>query len=113
MKTTTYTHEQMLDALCLWEAVLTGLTDADRDWWFGQCEGTAVLRDMVATMSPLCAMACERAVNVYEFDDSYDWEWCPRWLEAVKAICVDTNGFPDVVARDVEEVARSVMGVEA
>lgn len=104
---------QTTDAMALWEAVLTGLTESDRDWYFGQCEGTSALREMIAAMSPACAMAYERAVNVYDFDDSYDWEWCPRWLEAVKSICVDTYGFPDVVARDVEEVARTVMGVEA
>lgn len=114
MKTHTYTHEQMLDAMCLWEAVLTGLTDADRDWWFEQGEGCAVVRDMVATMSPLCAMSYEHAHNVYDFDDSYDWDWCPKWLEAVKAICIETDSAPEMVALEcIEQIARTIVGVEA
>ena len=115
MKEPTYTHEQMLDAMSLWEALLDGVSDADREWYKRQCaEGACMLRDTFATMSPLCAMAYERAHNVYDFDDSYDWDWCPKWLEAVKAICIDTDSAPEIVALEcIEQIARTIVRVEA
>lgn len=101
-------RNEALDAMALWEAVLTELTDADRDWWFERDEGACAVREMVLTLSPLCAMAYEHAFNVYDYSDCYDWDWCPRWLEAVQAAC--TTDSPEIVAKDVERMARAVVG---
>jgi len=92
----TTANDVALTAMCLWEAVLEYCAD---DYGNNSLSsslnyevhksvsvvriniGAARLRDTVLGFAKPCHDEWEVAVAA-GYDDSFDWEWCPAWLDA-------------------------------
>src|SRR3546814_15281978 len=48
-----------------------------REW---QDMGTVHMRVTVSGWAEECERDWKRAHDAGEFDEPFDWEWCPRWL---------------------------------
>lgn len=79
----TYSNDEALAAMCLWEVVLEqshavgrlpAPWDEDRE-----NEGTCALRDRILDMAKLCERDWEEAHPEF-FDEPFDWEFAPQWL---------------------------------
>ncbi len=96
------TTEDLIEAgMCLWEACLETTPKnfiTMRETW-----GTAETRSRVASFAKPCHLAWEHAHNVLDFQEPFDWEWCPAWLE----VCVDDDF--DLVTMNVTTQAQMVM----
>lgn len=94
-------HDIIDAALCLWEACL----DHEPDHYnrFREDNGAAETRDKMQVFAKPCHDAWEHAHTVLGFDDPFDWEWCPLWLQ----VCVDEDF--DLVAMDCTTQAQMVM----
>lgn len=89
-------REERDAAACLWEAALalrhelSGKIDVPHALtpWQGaflsewEDEGTASMRYMIGDMAPDCHRDYLGAVEHHGYDDSFDWEYVPTWLNA-------------------------------
>lgn len=70
-------------AMCLWEeCLLRRSQDEDNlfDWLRGG-EGCASARDMCIELAKDLDESWKLAHEKYGFDDSFDWEFVPRWAD--------------------------------
>ncbi len=49
--------------------------------------GAAETRSRIASFAKHCHDAWEHAYNTLDYQDSFDWEWCPAWFD----VCVDED----------------------
>ncbi|CAB4197181.1 hypothetical protein UFOVP1304_55 [uncultured Caudovirales phage] len=97
--------ESIEDAMCLWEVILT-LPNAERDWWLDG--GAAAARSLVAELSPFCSAAYEHAVS-RGFDDCFDWEFCPAWIEIVSVRSIERDLHPCETASAYKTIAEEIV----
>tara|TARA_R100001443_G_scaffold53662_2_gene65297 strand:- start:989 stop:1276 length:288 start_codon:yes stop_codon:yes gene_type:complete len=65
-------------AMCLWEAFLEDPERYPNFCKVRDTEGTAVLRSQIGDLAPKC---CNDYDNATEYHESFDWDFCPDWLE--------------------------------
>lgn len=84
--------DMMEAGACLWEAAMEFQDRWQKDGpsvnapyktaflaeW-GTC-GTADMRSRILDMAEACHREWDAAIDAGEFDESFDWEWCPAWL---------------------------------
>lgn len=83
-----YTGNEMDAALCIWEFCLHQRCKDDDsvfDWLRGG-EGTAAARDQCVALAADCDKSYQMA-NTLGYDDSFDWEFVPRWVRLAMDIC--------------------------
>lgn len=92
MKQMMYTSQEVDAAMCLWEECIMrqvswrnehGITDTGPpmfDWLRGG-EGAASARDMCVCLAKDLEESWKVAHEKYGFDDSFDWEFVPRWAD--------------------------------
>lgn len=85
------TYDECEAAMCLWEECLNRLDlrrksggyDAMEQcdlWnWLRGGEGAASARDMCMQLAKDIELSYKWACEAYGFDDSFDWEFIPRW----------------------------------
>ena len=87
-----YTSDEVDAALCLWEESLMRQIDHKKkhghdsidplfDWLRGGVQGAACARDMCIELSPDIEATYVIARDEFGFDDSFDWEFVPRWAD--------------------------------
>lgn len=82
-------------ALCLWEAVIdlkgrgAGKDDQPIDIAF-EAIGWASMRSTVAGWAAMVHDDWQQAVTLNDYDDPFDWEFCPDWIAA--NVTFDTSG---------------------
>lgn len=81
----TYTADEVLDAVCLWEAAMElekTNHSHERNPFISKLfdDGVYEARERVIGMLDTCNKEYRIAEEHGEFDYPYDWEWCPRWL---------------------------------
>lgn len=108
-------REERDAAACLWEAALalrhelSGKIDVPHALtpWQGaflsewEDEGTASMRYMIADMAPDCHRDYLGAVEHHGYDDSFDWEYVPTWLNAALRKHYQMQG---IIGRDLKPV---------
>lgn len=70
-------------AMCLWEECLLRRNQNEDnlfDWLRGG-EGTANARDMCIELATDLEQSWQIAYDEFGFDDSFDWEFVPRWAD--------------------------------
>jgi hypothetical protein len=75
---TQWTDDLVDSAMCLWEAMLdlkSGDTFEEITQAFAQ-NGFASMRNFARSWAEQCHLDWQAA----DFDDCFDWEWCPLWL---------------------------------
>lgn len=91
-----FSDEEVDAALCIWEYALSPsntdhlrklCTGSFLDWLKGE-EGYASAREAAAHLARFCEMSYIYARH-YGFDDSFDWEFVPRWCDRIQ------NAFDD------------------
>jgi hypothetical protein len=88
-----YTEEEVDAAMCIWEECLMRQISWKKengpypdtgpplfDWLRGG-EGAAAARDMCIMLAPDVEACWLLAHDEFGFDDSFDWEFVPRWLD--------------------------------
>lgn len=76
-----YDEAEVDAALCLWEECINRQWRGDNrlfDWLRGG-EGVASARDMCILWGPDLEVCWKIAHEHFGFDDSFDWEFVPRW----------------------------------
>lgn len=87
------TNDYALTAMVLWELFLEPVNLPPRKQsvfltWvqnYRDTNGTADTRDQILALAKPCQDLSDIMYGEGEFDESFDWEFCPRWLEH----CVD------------------------
>lgn len=79
------THDLVEAAACLWEAVLdrknsNEMAQPDLDAAFRE-HGWSSIRNAVCGWARWVHLDWERAVAEHGYDDPFDWEFCPKWLD--------------------------------
>jgi hypothetical protein len=94
-------HDIIDAAMCLWEACL----ELEKEHYvkFRDMHGAAETRDRVAYFAGHCHDAWVHAHTTLGYDEPFDWDWCPRWLDH----CVDVDF--DLVVIDCTTQAQIVM----
>lgn len=84
-----YAPEPLLTVMCLWEFVLADLGTRGPSPYgdFLSQNGTAGLRERIASFAPSCDAAYAYAVQL-GYDDAFDWEFVPRFM----SLCI-TEGL--------------------
>lgn len=93
-----YTEEHMDAALCIWEYCMFRRIRNDEsvfDWLRGG-EGAAAARDMCIRLAKDCEKSYQIA-NHLGFDDSFDWEFVPAWVELAMHITHQHDLAPEWV----------------
>lgn len=101
----TLTYDETEAAMCLWEHCLhTRSQGCDLLWdWLRGGEGAANARDMCIRLAP----DIERSYQIARkcgFDDSFDWEFVPRWAALAMEI---TNDY-DLYQEWIDYIGRRV-----
>lgn len=71
-------------AACLWEHFLENIDDYS---YFRRRAGMAQFRDNVCQMARPVEEAYIRVVDIYGYDDCFDWEFVPLFINT----CVNSN----------------------
>jgi len=94
-----YTAEYAEAACCIWEYMLeTPSSISDK---FG---GATYARMFAVELAPYCHQSWEWAFKTAEYDDCFDWEWVPDYMEALYARYTDPDEMLDA-ARHIERRA--------
>jgi hypothetical protein len=78
---TTWTDDLVDSALCLWEALID-LHCSEQDNPISHAfdaNGYSAMRNRAMGWAEQCHNDWV-AVHPHDFDDPFDWEWCPKWL---------------------------------
>ena len=96
------TYDECEAAMCLWEECLWRMNFARKEggmsaqeevelWvWLKHEEGASMARDWCMHLAPDIERCYLIAREKFGFDDSFDWEFVPRWAD--EAMAVDKAG---------------------
>ncbi len=72
-------EDRLFTAMCIWEALLEDRCHLGFEYSKEQV-GWAQTRSYAAEFAEPCNEAWEYAHKHLGYDDSFDWDWVPRWL---------------------------------
>jgi hypothetical protein len=67
-------------AMCLWEAALEDRSELAALDAYMDVHGAEETRRQIASLAEACHTEWEAATEAGDFDQCFDWEWCPHWL---------------------------------
>lgn len=88
-----YTEDEVEAAMCIWEECIMRQIDWKKEHgpypdigpplfdWLRGGEGVASARDMCIMLAPDVEESWKIAHKHFGFDDPFDWEFVPRWLD--------------------------------
>lgn len=106
-------------ALCVWEEVLHRersvrgpASDCPEFAFFKQDEGVAMARSNVIDTAHMFETAYQHAVDRYDWDYGFDWEFVPRVLDYFVKVCDTPADITEVRAREAARYASNGYAVD-
>lgn len=96
--------EDVLDSMAIWEEMLNNKALIEQLPEVGAAEHRQYIIDK---LQPFVAKWYEHARDKMDFDDSFDWEFVPRFLGNLRTIIVD-----DITDDDIAKSLQSVTGLK-
>lgn len=97
-------YDEVEAAMCIWEECLSERArgnDRIFDWLRGG-EGAASARNMCILLADSLDFSYHFAVKRYGYDDCFDWDFVPRWIDEVMELLEEdhplTNNWLHYVA---------------
>lgn len=80
-----FTYAEVEAAICIFEEALHAAADGDRSLldWLALGEGAVQARSSAIDMARSVELDWNAAIHA-GYDDSFDWEFVPRWLALVR-----------------------------
>jgi hypothetical protein len=97
-----------ITAMCLWEAWLERIRLGDST--AEELGGAAEARSLMCKLAVPCDACWTVASEQYEYDDPFDWEFVPAWLDMLfsKSTCQDPDSAMSTAQANVRTFAKRI-----